>query len=310
MSRSLKVAPQLIKQVKLAVKRNGFYSLQSLAEHLGMAKSTISNFLNGKPVDFVNFAEICETLSLNWQAIAHLESETAINQEPLLKTFQESPDSLFAEAAHKWDLEKLFTDMAVAKGSFAGKPPKQLTFLEMLLLKGLLCGYKPSEIGANLPKRNKSRKHSAITKQKEGNENKKNDYKWIYVYLSRGLYQYIKELLAAKMNQVIKIDNWTQIPILLEKAGYRLASNLDKPLQDSSSKARFLISCEVEEEHLKAIITFFQSLPKSTYFKVEKIFPIANANIMVAQPFDTTVEKHDSLSEDYAEFDKSNDIEI
>ena len=63
---SLKVAPKLIEQVKLALKRNGFHSQQSLAKHLGIARATISNFFNGKSVDFMNFTEICQALRLCW----------------------------------------------------------------------------------------------------------------------------------------------------------------------------------------------------------------------------------------------------
>lgn len=60
MSRSLKVAPQYIQQVKLAVKRNGFARQRDLAEDLQMSLATVSNFLNGRPVDYLNFFEICQ----------------------------------------------------------------------------------------------------------------------------------------------------------------------------------------------------------------------------------------------------------
>lgn len=70
MGRSLKVKLQCILQVKQAVKRNGFATQQLLAEELGIARSTVSNFLNGKPVDYLNFYEISTKLNQDIQEIA------------------------------------------------------------------------------------------------------------------------------------------------------------------------------------------------------------------------------------------------
>lgn len=70
--RSLKVAPKYLEKVKFAVKHNSFPSQKALALDLGIARSTVSNFLNGKPVDFLNFTEICEKLCIDWQAIAQI----------------------------------------------------------------------------------------------------------------------------------------------------------------------------------------------------------------------------------------------
>lgn len=72
MSRALKVSPEYIQKVKLAVKRNSFPSQSALANEVGFNRSTIVRFLNGKPVDYLIFVEICEKLGLDWQAIALL----------------------------------------------------------------------------------------------------------------------------------------------------------------------------------------------------------------------------------------------
>jgi predicted NACHT family NTPase len=48
---------------------------------MGMARATISNFLNGKSVDFTTFVEICERLELDWQAIAYLEDAPSAETE-------------------------------------------------------------------------------------------------------------------------------------------------------------------------------------------------------------------------------------
>ncbi|WP_031294164.1 NB-ARC domain-containing protein [Leptolyngbya sp. Heron Island J] len=78
MSRSLKVNNTAIQTVKGALKRCGFRSQRSLAEDLNMALSTISRFLNGKPVDFATFVEICDRLNLNWQTLSGDATETVL----------------------------------------------------------------------------------------------------------------------------------------------------------------------------------------------------------------------------------------
>ncbi len=73
MARSLKVHPQCVEKVKLAVRRNGFRSQRALAEDVGLALATVSNFLTGKPVDFATFEELSQKLSLSWRDIADLD---------------------------------------------------------------------------------------------------------------------------------------------------------------------------------------------------------------------------------------------
>jgi len=69
MSRSLRVRQECIDKVKLAVKRSGFLSQRELAEDIGLALATVSKFLTGKSVDRATFVELCEKLSLDYQAI-------------------------------------------------------------------------------------------------------------------------------------------------------------------------------------------------------------------------------------------------
>lgn len=76
MGRSRKVAPEYIKKVKSALQRNGYPSQKALAIEVGLAESTVKNFLNGLPVDYLNFVELCEKLNLDWQEIAYREPET------------------------------------------------------------------------------------------------------------------------------------------------------------------------------------------------------------------------------------------
>ncbi|BDA76569.1 hypothetical protein CAL7716_107350 (plasmid) [Calothrix sp. PCC 7716] len=72
MPRSVRVRPEFILEVKSALPRNGYIRQTDLAEYLQMSQSTISSFLNGKPVDYLNFREICRALRLEWQDIADL----------------------------------------------------------------------------------------------------------------------------------------------------------------------------------------------------------------------------------------------
>ena len=76
MPRSLRVREGCIPEVKSSLLRNGFPSQKILAEDLGIAQSTVSHFLNGKPVDYANFVEICRVLAQEWRDIADLEDNS------------------------------------------------------------------------------------------------------------------------------------------------------------------------------------------------------------------------------------------
>ncbi|HEY9628461.1 MAG TPA: helix-turn-helix transcriptional regulator [Coleofasciculaceae cyanobacterium] len=71
MPRSLKVNQDFIGAVKLALKRSGWISQRALSEDLGLALSTVSNFLNGKPIDraiLKNFALSCPSIGKTSQS--------------------------------------------------------------------------------------------------------------------------------------------------------------------------------------------------------------------------------------------------
>lgn len=75
MPRSIRVRPECISQVKSALPRNGYIRQTDLAESLQISQSTVSSFLNGRPVDFLNFTEICRALGLEWQDVANFSLE-------------------------------------------------------------------------------------------------------------------------------------------------------------------------------------------------------------------------------------------
>ena len=72
MPRSVRVQPEFIEKVKLAVRRNGFHSQRALAEAIGLSLSTVSNFLTGKPVDYATSVEICQRLGFECLEVTEL----------------------------------------------------------------------------------------------------------------------------------------------------------------------------------------------------------------------------------------------
>ena len=102
----------------------------------------------------------------------------------------------FIEAKNNWDLEKLYIDLASAKG-------KALTPVEKKFLRGLLCGFSPAEIANKVYK---TRSSSTVR-----------------VYLSNGLYKYIEEMLTKQASDSVKVKNWSRVTQLLERAGYKKA---------------------------------------------------------------------------------------
>ena len=97
LSRSLRVAPEHISKVKLALRRNRFHSQQALAINVGICRTTISSFFNGKAVDFQYFVEICDKLGLDWQAIVDVEDTNTIPDADLGKSI----DALVEEVREK-----------------------------------------------------------------------------------------------------------------------------------------------------------------------------------------------------------------
>ena len=81
MPRSLRLREDCIERVKFSLLRNGFPSQKILAANVGLSQSTVSQFLNGKPVDYDNFFELCRALGQEWRDIADLERDLE-NAEP------------------------------------------------------------------------------------------------------------------------------------------------------------------------------------------------------------------------------------
>lgn len=74
-SRSLQVNPKYIANVSSALLDKN-WTQANLAESLGLSRATISKFLNGKPIDRMNFLEISQKLNLDWEEISNFQEST------------------------------------------------------------------------------------------------------------------------------------------------------------------------------------------------------------------------------------------
>jgi transcriptional regulator with XRE-family HTH domain len=82
MTRSLKIRDDSIEKIKLSLRRNGIPNQKALAAEVGLAISTVSNFLNGKPVDYASFKAICDCLNVDWQDKADWgDTESPLHQQ-------------------------------------------------------------------------------------------------------------------------------------------------------------------------------------------------------------------------------------
>lgn len=95
MPRSIRVRQECIPEVKAALLRQGFIRQSDLAEQVQLSQSTVSSFLNGRAIDYLNFIEICKFLELEWQTVADLDPRDSNPQTDL--ALQPSSTSLPAE---------------------------------------------------------------------------------------------------------------------------------------------------------------------------------------------------------------------
>lgn len=69
--RGIKASKEGIPKAKQALKRNGL-NISVLARELGVSRQPVSKFFNGKPIERLNFEEICKKLGLEWQEIVDI----------------------------------------------------------------------------------------------------------------------------------------------------------------------------------------------------------------------------------------------
>jgi len=136
MSRSLKVRQECIEKVKLAVKRNGFHSQRALAEDVGLSLSTVNNFLTGKPVDYLNFLELCHKLALPWKEIADLDfdvpSQTVVQDKNTGEgTTNNHQDWRKGFSSQRALAEDVGLSLSTVSNFLTGKPVDYLNFEEL-----------------------------------------------------------------------------------------------------------------------------------------------------------------------------------
>jgi hypothetical protein len=92
MPRSVKLRSDVISKVQTLV-HNNFYCQKDLADELGFAQSTISNFISGKPVDRHKFQDICEKIGIeDWRELAEVPHRSeAIETKVLTKVPTPAP---------------------------------------------------------------------------------------------------------------------------------------------------------------------------------------------------------------------------
>lgn len=143
MPRSLRVQPDCLDKVKLALRRNGFPSQRSLAEDVGFALATVSNFLTGKPVDFANFEKLCRRLALDWKEIASLDFEVSS------QTIDKNPETPELSDASQ-DTSPSYPNGSVPLGSpfYLGRAPLEEQVYQEIRKPGALVRIKaPREMG-------------------------------------------------------------------------------------------------------------------------------------------------------------------
>ncbi len=151
MSRSLKVSPQYIQQVKSALKRNSFARQIDLAESLQLSKATVWNFLNGRPVDYLNFYEICQKLGLDLQEIADFDSQgnnnsSSIVDEDAPLTPQEEAEAEASNYVERPPIESRCYDTILQPGSLLRiKAPKRMgktSLIDKILFQAAKQNYR------------------------------------------------------------------------------------------------------------------------------------------------------------------------
>jgi transcriptional regulator with XRE-family HTH domain len=134
MPRSLKVSPQHIQKVKSALWHNNFARQIDLAEKLQLSKATVWNFLNGRPVDYLNFLEICQKLRLDWQKISGFDTQENDSSSSALEV---EPDQVSADVTQEQAEAEVYY--------YVERPPIESCCYETILQPGSLLRIKAAK---------------------------------------------------------------------------------------------------------------------------------------------------------------------
>ncbi|WP_414573441.1 ATP-binding protein [Nostoc sp. CCY 9925] len=202
MARSLKVAEGYIASVRSALQRNGYPSQNSLACEVGISLSTIKNFLNGKPVDILNFQEICQKLGLEWQKIS-VHSEETVTESSIFITGKciSDPRYFFGREEELKRLFNLLKKRPLQNAVIIGKKLSGKTSL-LYYLKNI----------TTIPK------EKLRPGQKSDWLPQPEIYKWVFVNFQdtrmqkqEGLLKYILQSLAMEIPSICDLDHFMEI---------------------------------------------------------------------------------------------------
>ncbi len=159
-------------------------------------------------------------------------------------------EEIITQANIYWKIHNLRADLEFAKETEKNRnKPQKLTDNEYHSLCGLLCNYKPATIAKILSKEAAS----------------------IRVELATGLYRYIEILIQDKTNQEF-IIKWSDIPIQLEKLGYKKSPSIPPTSAEKVVGWRMWIDIEdIDQIQLDAIVKTLKQLTGNSSLKLDKI---------------------------------------
>lgn len=151
MTRSLWVSDKYLEKVKLSLRGN-FPNQKALSEAVGLAPATVNNFFTGKPIDRLNFEEICNQLGLQWREVADLSNPSPPNEKS--PGFKLPKSNFYVERV---PYEAQCYEAILQPGALIRiKAPQQMgkTLLgERLLEKVALKGYRTANLSLKLADR-------------------------------------------------------------------------------------------------------------------------------------------------------------
>ena len=136
MSRSLKIRRGCIGLVKRALPIQGYPRQTDLAEGLGISSTTVSNFLNAKPVDQSNFLDLCERLGFEVSDVADFDDVEPAEEVPGADNPAPPADSSPANS--------LIDGETALQNLYVKRPPTETTCVKTLLQPGALVRIKAS----------------------------------------------------------------------------------------------------------------------------------------------------------------------
>ncbi|GDZ93228.1 hypothetical protein PA905_10630 [Planktothrix agardhii CCAP 1459/11A] len=162
-----------------------------------------------------------------------------------------SIDQQFNQAALHWDLETLYTDLASAKG-------RRLTPMEKLHLRGLLCGFSPTEIAEQLGK----------------------NVKGVKTDLCVTLYRYVKSLVD-KLDA--RIESWREVTEWLEEAGYKLQTPPQIPLDSLLTEKSIINISNIHIDKNQLVVAFNLKIPTTFATSESKKHSEITENSIIAE---------------------------